>query len=194
MVSNGDMQKNKTYEAVPPVCERYSRYDRTIIWEHPAEVHIRNGSLTPEYYKWREKLKGNKYAVRYPLGFGMNKYCKYAYRDGYEGEKLNYIETRKLIYVPLYCSLVMKEKQFQELKERLSKDENLLIIEVDGPHQESLQYYKEKYNICDSFIEKDTILVSENNIKIMLNDPLHPFGHGYCLAMALLDKHSEWNK
>ena len=27
----------------------------------------------------------------------------------------------------------------------------------------------------------------------MLNDPKHPFGHGYCLAMVLLNKEVEWN-
>lgn len=29
-------------------------------------------------------------------------------------------------------------------------------------------------------------------MKIMLNDTKHPFGHGYCLDVALLDKEEEW--
>ena len=80
------------------------------------------------------------------------------------------------------------------LKNRLINGENLLIIEVDGPHQESLDYYKEKYEVGDDFIQKNTMLANDENINIMLNDTKHPFGHGYCLAMTLLDKDIEWNK
>lgn len=36
------------------------------------------------------------------------------------------------------------------------------------------------------------MLITKENISIMLNDTKHPFGHGYCLAMALLDKDIEW--
>jgi len=38
-----------------------------------------------------------------------------------------------------------------------------------------------------NIIENDTILATDENIMIMMYDTLHPFGHGYCLAMALLD-------
>lgn len=180
-------QGSKVYEKVPKTIQRYSRWDNKVIWDHPAEIHIKNNILTSEYYNWRNKLMNNKYAVRYPLGYGNNKYCKYAYRDGYEGEKLDYIETRKLIYIPLYCDNVIYQKQYKELENRLKNGENLLIIEVDGPHQEDILYYKSKYNVNDDFIENDSMLVNEKNIDIMLNDTKHPFGHGYCLAMSLLN-------
>ena len=39
----------------------------------------------------------------------------------------------------------------------------------------------------DDFIEKNTMLVTENNLLTMLLDTKHSFGHGYCLAAALLD-------
>ena len=138
----------------------------------------------------------NRYHLRYPAGFNNMKNCLYAiheYEDGTLSGKLDYIESRKITYLPLYCKLVKKEEQFSELKSRLENGENLLIIEVDGPHQESLKYYQEKYNVDDNFIENSTILINNRAIQIMLNDPKHPFGHGYCLAMALLDKDVEWN-
>ena len=81
---------------------------------------------------------------------------------------------------------------FRDLQKRLEKGENLLIIEVDGPCQSSLDYYKQKYNVNDNFIENHTMLVNQQNINIMLNDPKHPFGHGYCLAMALMNKETDW--
>jgi hypothetical protein len=74
-----------------------------------------------------------------------------------------------------------------ELKKRLDDGENLLIIEVDAPHQESLDYYMRKYKVAANFIERDSSLATKENLDIFLNDPTHPFGHGYCLAIALLD-------
>lgn len=104
-----------------------------------------------------------------------------------EYECLDYIEARKQIYVPVYCSAARKTKAFASLKSRLEHGENLLILEIDGPHYESLNYYKAKYGVGDDFIAPnnttDAILV---NLKLLLNDSKHPFGHGYCLAAELL--------
>ena len=190
-------QASKVYRSVPSTIQRYSRWDKTVIWSHPGETHVDNkGNRTQKYYQWRKKLQTNSYAIRYPLGWtngkANNYKCLYAYRDDHPDEKLDYIQTRKLIYIPLYSEMVQKEEQFLELKERLEKGENLLIIEVDGPHQEDLSYYKDKYKVDDSFIENNTVLVTQENIKIMLNDPKHPYGHGYVLATTLLGKTNEW--
>lgn len=75
---------------------------------------------------------------------------------------------------------------FYLLKNMLNQGINLLIIDVDGPHQESIPYYIKNYNVNEDFIEKDSVQVNKENMKILLNDGKHPFGHGYCLAMALL--------
>jgi hypothetical protein len=196
----------KIYPKVPKSKQKCSRYNPTIVWEHPAETHIKNhdptdnsGEITDEYRSWREKGMNNKYAVRYPVGFHHRHKCVYALAEnaGESGSiddtQLNYVESRKRIYLPVYCEMVKKHPLFRELQDRLEAGENLLIIEVDGPHQESLEYYKDKYGVADDFIENNTMLVNEHNIQIMLNDDKHPFGHGYCLAMALLDKDVSWN-
>lgn len=178
-------QFSKCYEIVPKTCERKSRFDNTIVWEHPLETHIdKNGNITDDYWKWREKGINNLEPIRYPVGFKHRHKCKFALTN--DGTKLNYIEARKKIYLHLYGDFVRSEKQYDELSDRLDKGEKLLIIEIDGPHQESLSYYKDVYGVNDDFIEQNTMLVNDENIKIMLNDEKHPFGHGYCLAMALL--------
>lgn len=97
------------------------------------------------------------------------------------------MQARKEIYIPLYTDAVRSTEKFAKLKARLEKGENLLIIEVDGPQEESLNYYKETYDVEDDFIEKDSILITPDTINIMFHDTQHNFGHGYCLAMALLD-------
>lgn len=189
-------QFSKCYKKVPRSKQRYSRWDSRIIWEHPAETHIIETDdeyeFTDEWLNWREKGMNAPYAIRYPVGYNNRHKVMFALAEKKNGEidyenPLDYIEARKVIYLPLYTKLVKEQRQFHELKERLQQGENLLLIEVDGPHQESLDYYKEKYGVDDTFIEQDTMLATEDNLKIMLEDPKHPFGHGYCLAAALLD-------
>lgn len=181
-------QFSKCYKSIPKSTQRYSKYDTRIIWDHPAEVHIReDGSLTDEYWAWRKKGMECKDAVRYPVGFHHRHKCLYALSEDNIEEKLGYIESRKKIYLPVYTKCVQDQPQFVELKSRLERGENLLIIEVDGPHEESMPYYKATYGVNDDFITKDMVLVTPEHMKLLLNDEKHPFGHGYCLGMALLD-------
>jgi hypothetical protein len=197
-------QFSKLYEKVPATIQRYSRYDSKIIWEHKEEKHIdEKGNPTKEYWNWRKKGMYSEYGIRYPLGYGKQHSCitalyKVKTEKDENGKKthfyecLNYIQARKQIYLKEYCKIVKKIEKFKKLKEMLNNGLNLLIIEVDGPRKESLPYYKEKYKVDDSFIENNTILITKPNMEIMLNDPKHPFGHGYCLALALLDWEDEF--
>lgn len=190
-------QASKVYGKVPKTRATYSRYDSTVIWNHPAEVHAISHDnewiLTAEYWNWRRKLESCEYPVRYPVGRLYRKNCLFSIKEenGKYFGPLDYIAGRKGVYIPLYCNSVRKEDKFHRLKRRLESGENLLIIEVDGPHQESLEYYTEKYNLPNDFIVNDTMLVTPENITVMLNDPLYPFGHGYCLGLALLGLESQ---
>jgi len=180
-------QASKVYPHVPYSRQKYSRYDSTVIWEHPCETHIdEEGNITEEYKKWRKLLMANPYAVRYPVTFSHRRKCLYSLKE-LDGQKLGYIAARKQIYLSVYKELVVNEFKFHELKSMLDKGENLLIVEVDGPHQESMEYYTEKYNVDQDFITHDSVLATGSNLQILLDDPKHPFGHGYCLAAALLN-------
>lgn len=188
-------QFSKVYPKVPAVKQRYSRFDKTVIWEHPEELHAiyRAGSwtLTDKYFEWRQKGMFNKYAVRYPVGHNYRNQVLFSLTEDENNniiyEPLTYIEARKKIYIPKYCQCVKSQLQFKELKSRLDQGENLLIIEVVGPVSESLAYYQEKYNVPSNWIENDTILATKENLTILCHDDKHPFGHGYCLSMALLN-------
>ena len=194
VIMENKWQFSKVYERVPKTKEKKSRYDQTVIWEHPEEIHALKTSdgweIRTTYTAWRRKGMKCQYAVRYPVGYGNMHKCLFSLAEDEKGEiirkPLSYIEARKQIYVPEYQKLVVQKPQFAELQQKLRNGTNLLIIEVDGPHQESLQYYKDKYNVNDDFIERDTILATPENLKIMLEDPKHSYGHGYCLAAALL--------
>jgi hypothetical protein len=193
-------QFSKVYKTVPPSIQKYSMYDSTVIWKWPADVHVRDGEFTPSFWEWRNSGMNSKFAIRYPVNMKHRSKCigcllpeATETKNNVVPSLLGYIESRKKIYVPIYCDLVKKEKQFVELKTRLENGENLLICEVDVAYQNELEYYKNTYGVSDDFIVNNTMEVNKENITIMLNDDRKPFGHGYCLAMALLDKDKEWN-
>tara|TARA_R110002072_G_scaffold45565_6_gene126961 strand:+ start:16187 stop:16951 length:765 start_codon:yes stop_codon:yes gene_type:complete len=187
-------QFGKCYDKVPSAREIFSRFDQRVIWEWPAQTHVAYGPngeaiLTREYFEWRKAGCNAKDAIRYPVGRKNMSKCLFALAENPDGtvnpKTLDYVESRKAIYLPLYTRLVQGKPQFEDLKRRLINGENLLIIEIDGPHAESIPYYQEKYGAPANWIQQDSILCNKENMTIMLNDHLHPFGHGYCLALAL---------
>ena len=189
-------QGSKVYEKVPQICDR-NRHNGTLVWEHGEETHVefdcdtKKFSVTKDYLAWRNKLMNWRVPVRYPVGYHHRHTCLFAMKEDDGGrivpKTLGYVNSRKHIYVPIYDKAVRKAPLFHKLKERLNLGENLMIIEVDGPHEESLDYYKKNYDVGDDFIVGSSIEASHRNLEIMINDTLHPYGHGYCLAAALLD-------
>jgi hypothetical protein len=177
--------------------QRYSRWDQTIIWDHPAETHFDPSAnrLTPAYYDWRGKLFTAKSAVRYPVGFHHRSKCLFAFTSANQDDpllisneqKLGYIDSRKQIYGPLYSRLAREQPLFQKLKDMMASGHKLLILDVDGPHQESMSYYQKNYDVSEDFIEQKSIIATKENLSILLNDPKHPYGHGYVLASILQD-------
>ena len=181
--NNGNIMENiwqfsKIYEVVPKTTQRYSRFNNTVIWDYPQETHVINGEITEEYWVWRQRGFTNPYPVGYSKKNRAS--CLYSITDN--GQKCDYIEARKQIYLPTYTRIVKKQDRFQKLKTMLNKGIKLLIVEVDGPKQNSLQYYKDTYNVDDNFIVNNTIDVTRENMNIMINDPKHAFGHGYGFA------------
>lgn len=189
-------QFSKLYPTVPKTTQRRSRFDQTVIWEWPEETHVKvlnqetgEWTVTPEYLAWRKAGMNAKEAIRYPVGHNHRHTCKCAFAENPDGtinpQPLDYVQSRKLIYLPLYTRLVQKKDRFHKLRQEWLSGTNLLIIEVDGPHSESLSYYQQTYGVPENWIEHHSIECSKVNMEIMLNDPKHAFGHGYCLALAI---------
>lgn len=199
---NGRLMENiwqfsKIYEKVPYSRQTYSKYQPRVTWEWPADTHIIDGKITNEYYEWRKQGMEAKDQVRYPVGIDHRHTCKGVILEDDAKDlstALGKIESRKKLYIPLYCRLAKEQLQFKNLYKRLRKGENLLICEVDVAFAEDMQRYKEEFGVADNFIEKNTMLINKTNIEIVLHDIKRPFGHGYCLALALLDKDVEWTE
>lgn len=188
-------QASKCYEVVPEACEVKSRFDRTIIWKWPREEHVKTVKgvyqIQPAYLNWRKALMLCPEPVRYPVGKHNTHKCLFALKQNEDGSlnpnMLDYISGRKEIYLKEFVKLLKVHPEFLKLKERLHGGESLLIVEVDCCQERSLDYYKEKYGVGNDFIENGTMLATEYNLNLLLNDTKERWGHGMVIAGALQD-------
>lgn len=198
---NGEIMENawqfrKVYKYVPARREAYSRFHQNlIVWDREAEIHMNDdGSMTDEYWSWRRDGLSNPYHVRYPVGLKHRHNCLHVLTD--DGVTLDYVQSRKQIYFKYFVESIQTDlntdsrgrtslKRLNDLKRLYEKGEKFVIREPDGPHQESLQYYIDKYDVDESFIQGGTMECTAQNLCTMVNDTKHPFGHGYCLAAYL---------
>lgn len=192
-------QFSKVYKEIPKVrlFTEISEENKTksIMWEYKECILAPATKPTKEYYKWREMGASNKYSIKNPVEqlYNKHKYVIIKCEDGTFSKPINNKIARKKLYIPLYSEFVKRSELFKSLKTRLEKGENLLIIEKDGPHQTMLDSYKRQNKIKDNFIENDTIELTQEYLRILINDMKNEFGYGYCLALSLLEKDVEWN-
>lgn len=88
----------------------------------------------------------------------------------WEGQRLGYIEARKRIYVPAYARLARRTPAFAALSAMVAAGENVLIVNLDGPPLGAYPDGRE---------------ASADTMRDAINDPGHPFGHGYVVAAML---------
>jgi hypothetical protein len=153
-------------------------------WQHPSEIHIKeDGSITNEYWWWRNKGLFSKRWIRYPNGYAKHSevICS-IYLESLNPLKwrsINKIEARKLIYVAKYKEIALQTKQFKELKQMLLDGINIQIVEVDGPTYDIEYPYNQTIN--------SSIEINAEILNALLNNPKQAFGHGYTLAGVLLE-------
>jgi len=117
-----------------------------------------NGNPSEQYFKWAKKGWNDSWAHRYPMG--KNRKPEYSYWDG---KKLDYLQGRQQIYIPLYSSLVEKTGQFTDLVNRAKQKEDIIIFDYDG------------YSDYDTLEE-----VTKN--------PNRKMGHGFVLALCIISR------
>jgi hypothetical protein len=113
---------------------------------------------------WKKQTKGRR---RYPGGKG--KKILYAEYPGIG--PLDYIPSRKQVYVPEYYDLIKDKMILKDLQKRASKGECLVIYDFDGPRNQDRT----------PTVKKVTLEL----LKEKLNDGRFPFGHGYIVAGAV---------
>jgi hypothetical protein len=171
-------QGSKVYNTLRPVEVYPSRFQQGdpnyLWWKYNATKQLTsvdddgNGTFDkPAYLDWRTSLWNCTHPIRYPNGYENKHDVAFSLVIDAAGNetRLDYITARKLIYVAEYNRLIRRTSQYTTLLNMLRSGQNLLICEVDVPERPTQM----------------TLPVLEN---LMNQRP--SFGHGLCLAHALL--------
>lgn len=123
---------------------------------YPEHVDSDNNP-TDEYWKWAKAGWADKYAHRYPMGKGAKPLYSL-----WKGQKLTYVQARKVIYAPIYRDAVINTNAFKRLRE-LYEQGDIALWDFDGYDHHSLGM----------------------SYKDVINDPNLKMGHAFVLAMIL---------
>ena len=94
---------------------------------------------------------------------------------------LTYIEARKRLYKQEYIRLIRKLPEYQKILNMVLNGLNICIHEIDVPSPEKKGYY-------GSLCRPDGIFVcNKRDLDLLINDSSEAFGHGLCIAMALIE-------
>ena len=135
------------------------------------------------YDRWKNSLWLCPHPIRYPNSINRRQNTQFSLITDKHGNerRLDYIAARKELYCKEYIRLVRVLPEYQQLLADLRQGKNLLICEVDVPVKGKKGEYGRD---CDA---DGNCLMTLAKLEIMLNDPQEAFGHGLCLAMALLE-------
>lgn len=121
-------------------------------------------SITRRWWKSLDEPKR-----RYPNSKG--KKVLYAMFDGND-ERMDYVTSRKKIYVPEYYNLIKNKDVTKYWKKMLEDGNNLIIYDFDGPRTNNGDV-----DCCEVTLK---MLIDK------INDTKYPFGHGYVVAATIL--------
>lgn len=98
-------------------------------WQYSKvyEKYTTNGEPNDGYWNWAYAGWNNKQAERYPMG--KNTIPLYSL---WNGEKLDYIDARKKIYIPLYEEAVRKTEAYRQLEQVYNDSDELTLWDFDG--------------------------------------------------------------
>lgn len=116
-----------------------------------------SGDPTHLYWSWATAGWNDSFAHRYPMGKGAKPLFSL-----WDSNKLDYIEAREQIYIPLYKQAVENTPAFAHLK-TLAQSEDVWIWDFDG--------YNHKQIGLD--------------YKGVVNNPKRKMGHAFVLGMML---------
>ena len=114
---------------------------------------------------WQKQIKGKR---RYPKSRCKRVFCA-LFGDG---PPMDYVESRKKIYVPEYYELMKDTESFLEFKTLVHSGTDIVVYDFDGPRT------------IDG--ENECIEISLELLKKKITETRHPFGQGYVVAGALL--------
>lgn len=131
------------------ICERFEN-----LWQYTKvykEFIGTDGNPTDKYFKWRtlaflDKEKGTRYT------FKKGRKPEYAYwMINGEWHKLNYLDARKIIYIPEYAKLVANTDTFFFLKEYYDNGGNIALLDYDAYNNYHSDYKMNMVDVYNSY-------------------------------------------
>ena len=120
--------------------------------------YLYDGAIYWSWFAWRDAGWADKRAHRYPMGKGRRPAFSY-----WAGERLGYIEARKLIYATIYAKNVIKTNSYARLVELYKRTGEITLKEFDA---------------------YDHLKLGMTLVNV-INNPNRKMGHGFVLAMLL---------
>jgi len=90
-------------------------------------------------------------------------------------ERMDYVVSRKQVYVPNYLAYMKDSEMTAYWNAQLDKGTDIVIMDFDGPRIPNEN--KDEQVTC--------VEVTEELLREKINDPAFPFGHGYVVAAHL---------
>lgn len=152
-------------------------------WVWPAEKHLgKNGEPNNDWWKWHDTLLHHHRAVRRPNGKAIPEYAWWMNEESGEYEKLNTVEGRKQIYIPILKKLYRAHPVYKKMLKEFRSGQNMILIEPDGPWAVA---YPEGREVTLDLLNK--LVEKMNYTEEGYPKQYQPFGHGYVAAMCLLE-------
>jgi hypothetical protein len=111
---------------------------------------------------WRQQTKPKR---RYPGAKGR----KVEYAEFGDAVRLDYVASRKKVYVPEYAALVKGRRSLVDITAWVKAGRSVTVYDFDGPRDAATDG-----PLC---LELTKALLREK-----INNTRHPFGHGYVIA------------
>jgi len=108
---------------------------------------------------------------RYPNS--KNKKVLFAEFDDYPNEQMDYITSRKKIYVPKYYDLIKEKEITKYWQKMVNSGTDVVVYDFDGPRKPNG--------------DVECVQISKELLINKINDSTFPFGHGYIVAGLLCD-------
>lgn len=132
------------------------------LWQYskvyPHQVDLVTGEPTLKWWEWHDAGFANPRANRYPMGKGAVPMYSYWNRA-----HLNYIEARKMIYIPEYSKNVVSTVAYRKLHELYKSGADIILLDYDAYDHKALGM---------------TLLD-------VVNNPQKKMGHAFVLMMML---------
>jgi len=124
--------------------------------------------------EWWKKIKSAK--RRYPGS--KEKICTHSEFPDYAGkDRLNWIDSRKRVYVPMYKDKIFSKERFKARfkywKDQVDSGVNVAVYDYDGPRDEQ-----------GGPVARE---VSVEMLREEINQTNYPFGHGFVVGAMLID-------